>query len=168
MVVLESSVIAANSGTSGGVSIKGPLTLRNNIISSNGIPATTAVGGVTLESSMAKFEFNTVADNVGSQGGVLCVTLMDMSNSIFTGSAFNGVNCIVTHSLTAVSGVPAGIGNETGEPVFLSKTLSSPTFYRIGPTSAAKDRADPNAMLDVDIDGQPRTGRRDMGADESN
>lgn len=169
-VVIESSTIASNTGTAGGLSIKGPLEIRNNIISSNGIPATTAIGGVTLESADAKFEFNTVADNSGSSGGVLCVSLIDLSNSIFVGSSFSGVACNVTYSLMATSGTPTGTGNKAGEPEFLSKTLSSPMFYRISPTSAARDSANPAAGLDVDIDGEPRPGvpmtRKDMGADE--
>jgi Right handed beta helix region len=168
-VTIESSVITTNTGTSGGVQITGPFTIRNSIISANGNIATTnSAGGLTLNpvnAANAKFEFNTVADNVSSSttSGLSCSNVsFNVSNSIFTGNTVN--NCNVSHSLLSVN---ASGTNKAGDPMFVSRTLLDPKFYRIGSASAARDSADPAATLNADIDGQSRDdARKDMGADE--
>lgn len=166
MTTIESSVITANTGTNGGVSINGPFTMRNNIIAANGT-ATSTIGGLTLSSTSAVFEFNTVANNIssGSGAGMSCATPIGVSNSILSGNKVNG--CTVTYSLADT--LLAGTGNKTGAPMFLSTDAAnpaSPMFYRIGAASAARDSAGPATIVD-DIDGDPRpaTGK-DMGADE--
>jgi len=167
MATIESSIIAGNTG--GGASIGGPFVIRNSIVSQNGSPAAT-IGGLTLNSANAVFEFNTVSDNVSSAPsiGVSCLVPMDVANSILTGNTISG--CNVTYSLTSTA-LP-GAGNKTGDPMFLSTNptgATGPLFYRIGATSAARDGADPAATLGVDIDGDLRSdARRDMGADEVN
>jgi hypothetical protein len=171
MVTIESSTIAANTGSKGGVSIEGPFLIRNSIISGNGNVTTTlnSPGGLTLNPGApenAKFEFNTVADNSSASAftGMTCSGIMfDVSNSILTG---NTVNCNMEYSLIGVTGTPTGT-NKVGDPMFVTKALLDPMFYRIGGMSAAVNSADPAATLDVDIDGQKRDdARKDMGADE--
>ncbi len=171
MVTIDSSVITRNTGTNGGVSISGPLSILNSIISGNG-DSGTVVGGLTLNSNNATFEFNTVADNASSGTpdlGMSCLNPIDVSNSILTGNLVNG--CNVTFSL--VDSATPGNGNMVGMPMFLSADAAnpaSPMFYRISRMSAARDLANTAATLDVDIDGQKRgtleDARRDMGADE--
>jgi hypothetical protein len=178
LVTIDSSTIAANSGTAGGVSITGPFSIRNSIIAGNGnITTTTSAGGLTLNplnAANAKFEFNTVADNVSAAAtkGLACVTTpFDVSNSIFVNlvpgtTAISG--CNVTYSLTDITGTPSpGMGNKVGDPLFLSTGLGNSQFYHISGTSPARDSADPVSTFDIDIDGDPRNdARRDMGADE--
>jgi hypothetical protein len=172
MVTIDSSIIAANYlPTAGGVSITGPFSIRNSIISGNGsVTTTTSAGGLNLNpvlsTNTAEFEFNTVADNSSSSGvGLSCVVVsFDVSNSIVTGNSVSG--CNVSYSLMSIAGSPTGT-NKVGDPIFVSKLLMDPMFYRIGALSAARDSADPAATLDVDIDGQKRDdARKDMGADE--
>jgi hypothetical protein len=172
MVTIDSSTIAANTGSRGGVSIEGPFSIRNSIISSNGNISTTPLspGGLTLNpgtAANAQFEFNTVADNSSGSTttGLSCSGVsFDVSNSILTGNTVN--NCIVSYSLTDITGTPSGT-NKIGDPKFVSKVLLDPMFYRIDGMSAAVNSADPAATLDVDIDGQKRDdSRKDMGADE--
>jgi hypothetical protein len=171
MVKIDSSTITTNPGTAGGVSITGPFSIRNSIIAVNGsLAKTTVAGGLNLNpvqaTNLAEFEFNTVADNSSPSGaGLICVAVpVKVSNSIITINTAMG--CDVSYSLTGLNGTPEGT-NKVGDPMFVTKALLDPMFYRIGPMSAARDSADPAATLDVDIDGQPRSdGRKDMGADE--
>jgi hypothetical protein len=174
MITIDSSVIADNTGSNGGVSIVGPFRIQNSIITRNGSPTTSSAGGLVLNSANAVFEFNTVANNsalVAGNSGINClgVNPIRLSSSILTD---NGVAaaCLVDYSLTATTGTPAGT-NKTGEPMFLDVTgvPTGPTFFRIGAASAARDSADAAATLSIDIDGQVRAdSRRDMGADEFN
>lgn len=166
MIAIDSTVIADNTGSSGGLSIAGPFNIQNSIIARNGSGTSTSGAG-SLTSLAAVFEFNTVAGNVANGAGttgISCGNALLLTNSIFSANV-NGVSCVIEHSLTATG---LGNGNKVGDPVFRD-TLGPPlgrTLYRIGATSAAIDSANPDAMLGVDIDGDPRTGRRDMGADE--
>ncbi len=177
MVKIDSSTITANPGTAGGVSITGPFSIRNSIITANGnVTATTVAGGANLnpvlDTNLAEFDFNTVADNQSASGaGLSCFVLptkvTKATNIIITGNTVTG--CEVSHSLTGITGTPTPT-NEVGDPMFVTKALLDPKFYRIGSMSAARNIADMAATLDVDIDGQKRGSvedpRRDMGADE--
>ncbi|HWO19386.1 MAG TPA: right-handed parallel beta-helix repeat-containing protein [Kofleriaceae bacterium] len=175
-VTIDSSMIAANTGSSGGVSITGPFSIKNSIISANGsLTMTSSAGGLTLNpvnAANAEFEFNTVSDNLSASSttGINCSNVsFDVSNSIFTSVLATGNvvnNCNVKYSLTGLSGTATGT-NKVGDPMFITKELLSPMFYRIGSMSTARDSADPAATLDVDIDNQLRSdAQRDMGADE--
>lgn len=170
LVTIESSVIAANTGSAGGVSILGPFSIRNSIISGNGNgTATSSAGGLTLNPLVAEdatFEFNTVADNASGNltTGIWCLIPFGVSSSILTNNTVLG--CDVTYSLTDLTGTPTAT-NRVGNPMFVTKTLLDPMFFRIGEQSEARDGADPAATLDVDIDGDPRPAMgKDMGADE--
>jgi hypothetical protein len=173
MMTIERSIIAANLGVSGGVSIAGPFSITNSIIAENGnvTKAVSSPGGLTLSpgsAANAKFEFNTVSDNTSAATttGMTCAGVMfDVSNSIFTGNTVS--NCNVAYSLTALSGTPMGLGNKTGDPLFLSKALGNAQFFHISGSSPARDSADPTSTFELDIDGdQRKDARRDMGADE--
>jgi hypothetical protein len=170
MVTIDSSTITLNSSAmAGGVSIAGPFLIRNSIIAANGnVTATTMAGGLNLAPPTAtsgKFEFNTVSDNNSSSGtGISCGIAFEVANSIFTNNTLNCIN--VVYSLVGITGTPTG-SNKVGDPKFSTKSLLDPKFYRISSDSAARDSADPNATLGVDIDGQARDdSRKDMGADE--
>jgi Cys-rich repeat protein len=170
MVTIDSSIITANAGASGGVSINGPFTIRNSIIAINGdLGMTTSAGGLTLNpgtaTATAQFEFNTIADNRSVSGiGMTCTLIpVAVSNSIITGNNAPA-NCTISYSLftTGATGT-----NKNGAPMFKSKNFGDPGFYRIGSASDAINSADPAATLNVDIDGDARNdGRKDMGADE--
>jgi hypothetical protein len=167
---IDSTVIADNSGTNGGVYIlAGPCVIRNSIISRNG-GAGSNFGGMALSSTSVIFEFNTVANNVAKAAGISgisCAAPTVLANSILTSNAI-GATCAPDYSLTALTGTPSGT-NKTGDPSFLDVDgdPTGPMFFRIGSASAAKDSANPAATLDVDIDGQARSdARKDMGADE--
>lgn len=166
-VLIESSVIAHNQCTGGGASIKDTAvaTIRNTIITGNGL-AGNSVGGLDMGATSGLVEFSTISDNTAVGGlGIVCVGGARVSNSILV---FNGIlsSCPVTYSLS--DSPVSGMGNEMGVPHFLdiADPMSS-RYFRIGETSAARDKADPGASLAVDIDGQPRDdARKDMGAHE--
>jgi hypothetical protein len=54
-----------------------------------------------------------------------------------------------------------GTGNLTGDPGFVS-----PSDFHLAPGSKAIDAADLLSTEPTDLDGRPRTGRRDIGAYE--
>lgn len=54
-------------------------------------------------------------------------------------------------------------GNVSGDPAFLVPAIAGPR--RLGPTSAARNKAVPSTLT-VDVDGEPRGSRPDIGADE--
>ena len=172
LVTIGTSVIAYN-GVGGGLVISADYAVTNSIISANGTTAS-LVGGVQLATGnpAAVFQFNTVANNVSGAGvgggvrGINCTgATVGLTNSILTGEIAGA--CTVTYSLTTAT--TPGVGNKTGPPMFLDfggDPLFA-TFYRISSLSPAKDSANPAATITVDIDGDPRLGVADMGADEA-
>lgn len=166
ILTIESSVVSGNTGLIGGMDIAGTFTIKNNIITGNGSPVVTMFG-MRLNSAAGTFEFNTVSDNVtgGTPDlGITCGAPFTMSNNIITGNITNG--CTSTWSLYDGPVLP-GTDNKLGDPLFIKTTGPlDPDFYRIRVDSDAKDSANPTATEAKDIDGQARSGRRDMGADE--
>ena len=167
-VTIESSIIARNTGMSGGASIMigRNFSMTNSIISANGDAIVSTVGGLSLSAAELVFQFNTVSNNVSKNNtdvGILCLGGLRLANSIFANNAVAGV-CPVEYSLTSV----VGTGNMTGDPAFLEDMdPTNKAFFRIGPNSAAKDVAEATTMIETDIDGQARDdGKPDMGADE--
>ena len=137
-------------------------------------------------SQLPIIEFNTIAYNTvysmpGSElrpGGIWCeqVTVpVQFSNNIIYNNIDNdyssqeevqisGGNCGHVYSVIGPKLV-AGLGNVNTPPEF---TLTSPKDVHLSPDSVGVNAADPNASLDIDIDGdvRPQDGRRDVGADE--
>jgi Right handed beta helix region len=178
-LTIERSTISGN--TRGGVSIsEGTFTLTNNMIVANG-SVTSMFGGVSIGQISAGsphvFAFNTVTVNGGADGtvtGVECnqvTTPLVFSNNIVygnqvtgAGSQVGGNNCSFTYSDIGPQTV-AGTGNIDMDPLFVDPTSGN---FHLQAASRARDTADPDATLAVDIDGdlRPHDGRSDMGADE--
>ncbi len=174
-VTITRSVIANNTGNHGLYLANGSFSITNTIIVANGrISAANGAGVYVAPMTASRFEFNTVANNVstlvnGNYRGVTCGTPgFAISNNIITDNDTS--QCDVTYSFfTPGDEPPSGTGNLSGDPMFKSTAMpASPTFYRLTPSSPAKDKADPAATLSDDIDGntRPVDGRSDMGADE--
>ncbi len=170
MLTIESSVIAGNTGTGGGLSIDSAFSIKNTVIAGNGDAQNGTLGGVALRSQSGMFAFNTVANNVAGTGGtsgIFCsLGAPAITNSIVKDNDID-LACAVQYSLTD-TGLPAGMNNKTGDPRFTNEPDPlHPRFYRIQSDSAAKDIADSAVMIERDIDGDPRPALgKDMGADE--
>jgi len=110
------------------------------------------------------FRFNTVAnDGIGAN----CSAQVSLDDTIFAGngSASPQINppCTATYSLFTDT-APAGTGNiSNGNPAFVASDDDHITFQ-----SQARDKADPQATLTFDFDGEPRPHGPacDIGADE--
>ncbi len=170
MVTIESSVIAGNTGTGGGLSIDSEFSITNTVIAGNGDAQNGTVGGAAIRSQSGMFAFNTVANNVAGTGGtsgIFCsLGAPAITNSIVKDNDIDPA-CAVQYSLTD-TGLPAGMNNKPGDPKFDNTTDPlNPRYYRIQRDSAAKDSADPAATIEKDIDGdlRPALGK-DLGADE--
>ncbi|MFN0250743.1 MAG: right-handed parallel beta-helix repeat-containing protein [Kofleriaceae bacterium] len=172
IVTIRRSVIANNTGNQGIYLVNGQFDITNTIIAQNGTTTIGTGGAYLLPQGPSTFEFNTVADNVSSGGatnyrGITCANSLSMSNNIIVGNDTS--QCEVSYSFFTPGDRPAGTGNLEGNPMFRTMTMpSSAMFYRIAPRSPAKNAADTNATLSMDIDGnmRPIDGRSDMGADE--
>lgn len=163
-VVVRRTVISGNSD--GGIELKNSgFTIESCFITNNGVVGN-GFGGVRLQDpslSPRTFEFNTVVDNLAqSEAGVQCSTALTLDSSILVDAI--GASCAATYSLFPL-GAPAGIGNIAGDPSFIAPTAFN---YHIGPSSIAREVANPAAVNIGDIDGEPRPlgGGRDIGADE--
>ena len=171
-ITITRSVIANNFGNQGVYLSNGKFSITNTIIAQNG-KTTIVTGGAFLQpTSPSTFEFNTVADNVSMGGtsayrGVTCSSEVSLANNIIVGNDLSG--CNAEYTLFSPGDRPGGAGNLEGDAMFEATTTPSmPTYYRLAPTSPAKDTADPAATVTTDIDGdtRPVDGRSDMGADE--
>jgi hypothetical protein len=178
-LTVSQSTIAGNAG--GGVSISGgTFALTNNMIVVNG-GLTSVFGGLSIgqvsSGTPHVLAFNTIAANGGANGtvtGAEChqvTTPLVFSNNIVygnlmtgAGSQVGGANCSYTYSDIGPQTV-AGTGNINVDPRFVDAMNAN---YRLQDGSPAKNAADPDASIVVDIDGdrRPQGGRADMGADE--
>jgi hypothetical protein len=159
-LTMERCIVSGNKN--GGAVIAAAMAIDNSLFVGNG-SSTSIVGGVSLtpRGSTNVFAFNTVADNISSSGsvtvrGINCPNPMTINSTIVTGNAASP-SCTFEYSLLS------------GDPKFKATDATSPLaadYYRIGPSSDAIDHADNSATMSVDIDGQPREGARDIGADE--
>lgn len=175
-VTLVRSVVRANQR--GGLVLAGAkFDVRNNAIVKNG-SATSAFGGVLIsqitERANHVFDFNTVAHNQASTGGmpgVICSVVnaqLTFTSNIVYGNAeaaqVEGASCVWRYS--DIGPLPVvGTGNLAREPMFVAPARDN---FHLQALSPLRDVADPDAELADDIDGEPRPqgGRRDMGADE--
>jgi hypothetical protein len=166
---IQRALITGNKG--GGIEVFGSaFTLINTIVGDNG-SAMSSIGGLTMagNATVKAFRFNTITHNAVSAGssnhpGVQCNAPVVIESSILADNSSNDViseMCVARYSLFGAD-PPVGEGNVVGAPAFVSAT-----DFHITPASPARDRADPAATEDRDVDNQARSdGRRDIGADE--
>jgi parallel beta helix pectate lyase-like protein len=117
---------------------------------------------------MARFEFNTVADNSVAAGGAIaganCAVALAFESSIFSNNGPApqfGAACTATYSLFT-DAPPPGTGNLMGAAGFVAGD------YHLAAGSPAIDHADPGTSIKIDIDGdvRPKGAGYDIGADE--
>ncbi len=164
------TIVRDNNG--GGVSVSNAATtIESSVIADNG-GVFAPFGGVRYQNLGGKpqvFRFNTVAGNTSGfpTSAVTCPTTIALESSIFAGdpsfgSSLTSAMCAPTFSLFSVD-APSGTGNLTGDPAFVGAG-----DYHIGPSSPARDAADPAATTTRDVDNEvrPQGTGRDIGADE--
>jgi hypothetical protein len=167
-VTIKRSSITGNTG--GGISVSdGSFNITNTFVTGNG--ANTPFGGVRLDnnSTSSVFEFNTVADNIAGSGlpkslSCTAVGTQRIANNIFFSgdqTQVSSTNCNFEFNISNMG--LGGSTNITGPPMFVGGGN-----YHLVAGSDGVDDADPNAMLDIDFDGddRPQNGVRDIGADE--
>ncbi len=172
----------------GGLSlIDAKFQIVNNFIVANGGMASNIGGATFVEVSTSVtgnlFELNTVAKNLvtGSTipAGVRCASLtapvklssnIVYANSQLFGNGINGLqvtadaNCTWIHSNIGPMGV-SGTTNLSADPMFVNFEGNN---FHLGPSSPARDKADPASAVTIDIDGdvRPQGPAPDIGADE--
>lgn len=182
-VDLEQVMIHDASGTQAAIDINGgQLTLEQSVLYSIAGPCVRAAAKYLIENSFlvtcggegllqagapvagSVFRFNTVSSN---GFGADCGGPALLEDTIFAGngSASPQVNppCVTAYSLFT-DAAPAGTGNiSNGNPAFVATDDDHITFQ-----SQARDKADPQATLGFDFDGEvrPHGPARDIGADE--
>jgi hypothetical protein len=156
----------------GGAIVSAAIDITNSLFVANG-SGTSTTGGLTVTpaGSANVFRFNTVAQNFSNSTtmalrGINCAIPMAVSSTIVSGNLASG-NCTLDYSL--VDGSPSGT-NVGGDPKFKATDATNPLaadYFRIQSSSDAIDHADPSAAMSTDIDGDPRVGAKDIGADEA-
>ena len=182
LLVISRSTISGN--TAGGILISGSqFDITNSFIITNG-GLMSGVGGLDISQILAagthRLDFNTIASNGASMSipvntGVNCSTIgtpLVFNSNIIYGNAVTGggqqlggsAMCSATYSDVG-PGAAAGATNINADPMFMDAARGN---FHLMATSPAKDAADPNATLNIDVDGdaRPQGPRRDIGADE--
>ena len=117
---------------------------------------------------VARFELDTVADNIataGTGGGATCNAAIALKSTLFSnngGTPQLSATCTATYSMFTDT-APTGTGNFTNAvPGFQNGD------YHLSDGSPAIDKADPATTVTDDIDGNPRPAGAgyDIGADE--
>jgi len=176
-ITISRSFITGN--IRGGLSIsESEFDITNCIIANNG-GLQTSIGGVLLSQTNTgtrRFAFNTVTGNTAADGqvvGVACTvitTAMTLSSNIIynpvlgTRTQVGGANC--TWAFSDI-GPDTVTGNNiiNADPLFTNPLKND---FHLQPTSPAKDKAQPDATISADIDGdaRPQGSGFDIGADE--
>lgn len=167
IATIERTVISVN--LAGGLSIDNGagFSVVNTIIASNGSPDKPGSGvRISGGGQAGVFRFNTIAGNragLASIGGVECNRPVMIESSILANpaSAFGTDISPMCSARNSLFERAAPIGNLTGAPMFVSAT-----DFHIAAGSPAIDAASVVAAPSEDIDGDPRTGAPDIGADE--
>lgn len=177
-VTVSRSTIIGNAG--GGISLSGSeFDITNSIIAGNGAPQS-SFGGIRLDQANTgtrRLDFNTITDNVAADGssvGAVCTLITKAvtfsSNIVYanqiggTRTQVGGANCNWAYSDIGPD-TATGTNNINADPMFVNPSQNN---FHLQPTSPAKDKADPNASVNVDIDGdtRPQGAGFDIGADE--
>lgn len=169
-LTLTRSLVSENS--LGGVAVdSAAVELTNNVIVANGFfngVSGSSLGGVFLLNTSTfsqRVDFNTIALNSASSGvstqlACTAAQAMTSSNILVGASPVEGGDCQTRYSLSGEA--LTGAENVTGDPMFVN---AAGLDFRLMMGSLAIDKADPNATLDVDYLGQPRSdARADIGA----
>lgn len=161
--------------TSSGITLEsgsGPGTiLANNIIAGSGLLGISAQGFSASSLLTTTLLHNTLVGSASGQGVSGSFANVYMTNTIVTGWAWAITNTtpasttlLVDHSLfwnNANDGIQ-GTNSVSGDPAFVDPAGAN---FHIGLSSAARDAGAPT-WVTTDVDGQPRLGVPDIGADE--
>jgi hypothetical protein len=156
----------------GGAIVSASIDITNSLFVANG-SGTSTTGGLTVTpaGSSNVFRFNTIAENLSNSTtvalrGINCAIPMSVGSTIVIGNLAS-MYCNFDYSL--LDGTPTGT-NIGGDPKFKATDATNPLaadYFRIQSASDAVDHADPGAAMSTDIDGDPRVGAKDIGADEA-
>lgn len=162
----------------GAIDVSGKFVIVNNFIYNNGAQLST-IGGVHVATggdSGNQLDFNTIVRNLAQSGpGINCDAgvFTARNNIIWKNAPMNGsdqVSGSCKHAYsdlsTAVMANQDGGNNVADDPLLMNELLNP----HLQGTSPVKAKADPNATMAVDIDGQarpqPMGAPADIGADE--
>jgi hypothetical protein len=169
--------VSAGQGGGGGIYFSGSkANLTNNVIADNLITGQGTGAGIHVFGGELGLLHPTIARNSGGDGSGLTVQqpgLVTLTNGILAGHTY-GIT-VSTGSKATLNGVlwfNNLSGNAAGAGVInlSNQYTGNPSFgadgHHLGPGSAAIDKAI-NTGLGTDIDGEPRVGLPDLGADEA-
>ncbi len=169
-LTLDRMLISGNNG--GGIQLSsGTFVMTNSFVVSNGSASSLGGGVRVLTGTTGHMDFNTIASNVtttGEAAGVSCPnpSTFGGSSDILYGNGTLDISgsCTWTSSDIGITQVPILSGNDFDEP----PQFVSPTDFHIMATSPCVGVGDPGTPDDHDYDGDPRTGKPDVGADQVN
>ena len=180
---LSGNIISGNSAGygGGGVIWYSRSILTNNVIENNQASTTGSGSGIWIGGSTLTLLHNTISHNTGGDGSGVFATddnqtpgttfsQVTMKNSIVTNQTVGvKANTGSTVSLDGVLWYNNGTNNSATGVTFTHSYTGNPSFaadgYHLTGVSAAINKG-VNAGVTTDIDGQPRLGVPDLGADE--
>ena len=172
LTLLRSSV---SENLQGGVSAIGKFEIANNFVFRNGNSKNAKFGGIHAETTVigSKLEHNTVVFNDSDPfaspllaGGVFCKGVSAPNNLVYINSSGN--NTMPNSQTAGTCGFTGSLilnGNLTNELHFVSPFQPPFDYHLADSGSPAVDQGQPGTVAD-DIDGEPRTGSPDIGADD--
>jgi Right handed beta helix region len=138
--------------------------VENNFIHCCAAAGVRAIGfGSSAPESVITVRHNSVAGTVGYEGEPEEVGRLVLDSNVIEGVSFPECDpdLEMTYNLI-VDGTLCGDTNRRGEAGF----VAAPEDLHLQPDSAARGAADPDSPTTSDIDGDPREGAADAGADE--
>jgi hypothetical protein len=138
--------------------------VENNFIHCCATAGVRAIGfGSSAPDSVITVRHNSVAGTVGYEGEPKEVGRLVFDSNVIEGVSFPECDrdLEMTYNLI-VDGTVCGETNTTGDAGW----VAPPEDLHLQPDSAAVGAADPDSPTTTDLDGEPREGARDAGADE--
>jgi hypothetical protein len=138
--------------------------IENNFIHCCATAGVRAIGfGSSAPDSVITVRHNSLAGSVGYEGEPKQVGRLVFDSNVIEGVSFPecGADLEMTYNLI-VDGTVCGETNTLGE----ARWVAPPDDLHLQPDSAAVGAANPDSTTATDLDGEPREGPKDAGADE--
>ena len=170
-LAMSRSIVSHNTG--GGLLLtQASFSITNSIFVYNG-GTTASFGGLNVgpNNTTSVFAFNTVELNATTSANNMTCSNTLAATGVIIGDATTG--CTFAYSLFPPGSANATGTNKAGNAAFVSNDFNNPGdpgYFRIASTSDAKNSADPNSTVKVDIDlrARPRSGGGyDIGASQA-
>jgi hypothetical protein len=137
------------------------------VMAANNVIAGNSGNGILVYAYQVRLFHNTIVSNTGYGVQANFTATLTMTNNIVAYNTGAGIITYTGGRISATHNLFWGNGSDpiTGSNGVLGDPALLPDGYHIGPASAALNAGTPTSITS-DIDGEPRLGLPDIGADE--